>query len=152
MNIIFLDFDGPMIPVRQWMAVERAGRQDKAAFDPIAVSMINQLLAQAPAQLVISSTWSIVGRPSIETILERNKIDPALLHDDWTSWVPGPARWIQIKAWANKYQPDKWLAFDDAPIVELGEHAIQCTFEDGISADNFNRALRYFGLKEVFVL
>ena len=149
MNIIFLDFDGPVIPARMWLVESRNNSADRATFDPAAVAMVKKLLCEAKAKLVISSTWSLLGYPSIVNILERHGFNTDDLHKDWTSWANNNLpRWLQIKMWVeNHLEVEKWIAIDDAPIAErLGTHAIEVSFDNGMLMEDYQKARQYFNL------
>jgi hypothetical protein len=48
-RVIFLDFDGVLAPIRQW---DRYGD-----LDPMCIELLNQVVAQSGADVVVSSTW-----------------------------------------------------------------------------------------------
>lgn len=99
--VIFLDFDGPIIPTKSWVL----GHFDKTEkFDPIAVETIKLALRLSKAKLVISSSWRIYSRDLIVKILDDNGIKEDLLHIDWKIDSP-PTCKIQDRS----YGINRWL-------------------------------------------
>ena len=101
-KVIFLDFDGPVIPMRAWAwnrfldkkRLEANKGEDSGRWihlqkmDPCAVYMILDILDKTGAKLVISSSWRRLGRERINEVLGFNDIDPeAVLHEDWRTSV-----------------------------------------------------------------
>ncbi len=90
MKLIFLDFDG-VLNSRKWFnSLQGRDKDDKLVLvetddhlDPEAVELINKLVEQSGAQVVISSSWRIlhsldestdtgkIERPSLNEILEK---------------------------------------------------------------------------------
>lgn len=59
MKVIFLDFDGVLNSERwEWKCRPKTDRlYDSDAFDPAAVSLLNDLLEKTRAKIVVSSSW-----------------------------------------------------------------------------------------------
>ncbi len=170
-KIIFLDIDGPVIPLKNIAALWRAPHQQSpykvyglaASFlenaqndgnvlkcaDPYAVLMITQLAALSDAKIVISSSWRNLSsdKESFETIFQDLGFDPGLLHDDWcTPTFAGTKslRENEIKDWIDRH-PDvtHFISIDDEPL-DLATH-IQVCAENGLLHGNFNQALEFLG-------
>lgn len=133
-KILFLDFDGPMIPFRNWVLAP--GQWEKyEKFDPVAVATILHALVCSRAKLVISSSWREIGYEEIVKVLEMNGISKDCLHSDWAtpdlvhhSMVDRP---IEIRAWLAKHpEIQKYVVIDDAK-MEI-ENLVHVTSEDGI--------------------
>lgn len=135
MKIIFLDFDGVMIPASD-------NTMNNAAFHPACVERLNRLLEETDARLVISSYWQTMGEYTCVGALQRNGIDPSLLHEHWgTGASLGVARWVQIQKWVEDHpEVTQWVAIDDAPIERLGTHAIQCDTRYGFTEKLYEQA------------
>lgn len=56
-NLIFLDFDGVLNSVRSVIAYGREICFEPQGIDPVALLLIKRLCEEAPAEIVISSTW-----------------------------------------------------------------------------------------------
>ncbi|WP_370156452.1 HAD domain-containing protein [Ferrovibrio sp.] len=128
MNVIFLDFDGPLITHRsQYFIPKRSAAEveylidlpepidldgldiDLAktripAFDPIAVSLLQKLVFGHLAQIVVSSSWRKIGKSNIEAILEVNGIPPCLHHRKWSTDFIGltATRSAEILTWLQQ--------------------------------------------------
>lgn len=160
MKVLFLDFDGPMIPSRAYL-LPASETMNGEAMDPIAVAMVNRLLRVAPAQLVISSSWRSQGRDIIVKVLQDNGVDTGLLHKDWRTGATVPEgtrfgdaesgaafaaiRGHQIATWLAAHpEVTEWVVFDDDPVVLNG--VVQCTFDDGLTMANFRQAATLLGI------
>ncbi len=115
-KIIFLDFDGPLIPRRAYYLPG----QTKAVsiFDPIAVSLINRLIGLGDVKIVISSSWAIQGLDTIKKVFSKNGIDPSYIHEDWTTPKKMTSYHInEINWWLEDHpETDAWVSFDDIPL------------------------------------
>lgn len=58
-NVIFLDVDGPMIPVKAFYLPNQT--KPARMFDPCAVGMLNDLLKHTQARIVMSSIHRLHG-------------------------------------------------------------------------------------------
>jgi len=133
-KVIFLDFDGPMIPFRNWVLAPLT-YQKYEKFDPVAVATVLLALTKSGAKLVISSSWREIGYEEICKVLEENGISLDCLHSDWAtpdlvhhSMVERP---IEIRAWLSKHpEIQKYVVIDDAK-MEI-ENLVHVTSEDGI--------------------
>lgn len=140
-RIIFLDWDGPMIPVRAILLPTQT--QPYSIFDPIAVSMINVLLELSGAKIVISSTWAMKGLVACRHTMERNGLNPIHLHTDWrTPRKLSSYRINEIHWWLEEHpETTHYVAFDDEYIdKEKLPGYVRCSAYDGISYQNFLEA------------
>lgn len=102
-RILFLDIDGPLNTMASsWCKGTK--NPDEVSFEPRAVDLVNRLVAETDARIVVTSCW--VGRcaevdhltvlssppPSLIRMFRRNGIDPARLHARWSTWIPVGAR------------------------------------------------------------
>ena len=130
MNILFLDIDGVVIPLRcnidtrrkEWFARMRdMGRADQTGygfFDPIAVTMLNDLHKQFNFHIVVSSSWAEIytDRRDFEAIFSINGLNIPM-HEDWKTprkEYPVDTRADQIFNWLQEH-PDvnKYIVLDD---------------------------------------
>ena len=138
-KVIFLDIDGPMIPVKSYML---PGHTSSAArtFDPCATAMLNRLLDQAGAQIVISSTHGQRGYDHCVELLRINGVDPAALHEDWiTPRKMSSYRIHEINWWLDKHpETTHYVAIDDESLdVEWVANSVQCDGYEGFSFRNY---------------
>jgi hypothetical protein len=173
-KIIFLDIDGPVIPLKNISAVWRRESQQSrykvfglaAEFlnnaeqerdplqcsDPYAVLMITQLAELADAKIVISSSWRNLSRDKESFIpkFQHLGFDPALLHDDWCTPTFGgshPVREQEILDWVSRHpEVTHYITIDDEPL-DLPTH-IQVCAENGFLHSNFNQSLGHLGCDE----
>lgn len=147
-RIIFLDIDGPMLPLRAYVLSPGAKPFDRR-FDPCAVAMVNRLCIVTHAKLVISSNWAMKGRDFVVAALARSGITHDRLHSDWTtprgadsgSWSRGAEvlRWV-----ANHPEVTHWVSFDDEEIES--PNAVTVTIEEGMMQSHFLAAAALLGL------
>jgi hypothetical protein len=125
-RIIFLDIDGvlatrPMMPraMTRGLGVSRGlgraailsvQRKPPRALRAQPIAFLNQICAEADAQLVISSSWRLRGDPS-----------PALVdagvtgrfHEDWATDADGPQREDEIERWLAAHAGARYVVLDD---------------------------------------
>jgi hypothetical protein len=137
-KVIFLDFDGPMIPMRAYCLPDQTAPVSR--FDPCAVSMLNRLIGFSGAQIVISSTWGREGYETICEVLGRNGIDPALLHKDWvTPRKMSSSRTMECKWWLNDHpEVTHYVAIDDEQLdYDILPCAVLADAHEGLSWRNY---------------
>lgn len=137
-KIIFLDIDGPMIPMRAFCLPDQT--QPFSVFDPCAVAMLNKLLAISDAKIVISSTWGVLGRDQCVEVLQKNGINPKKLHKSWiTPRKFSSSRCHEIKWWLDDH-PNvvDYVAIDDEDLhVDFVPKAVKCDAYEGFSWRNY---------------
>jgi hypothetical protein len=87
-------------------------------FDPDAVNVLNQILDQTGAEIVVSSDWKL--KTSIEGMCEFYQAQGIKkMPIDYTAWLPGPTvyheqRANEITAWLQQHpETTQWAAIDD---------------------------------------
>lgn len=136
MKVIFLDFDGPMIPCRAWVLGRTGALLEK--MDPIAVETILKAVEFGPAKIVVSSSWR-TDEKNCKTALKENGISLSHLHDDWRtknlvnhSMADRPQ---EIKEWLSRHmEVETWVVVDDAK-MDI-ENLVHCSMYNGMSYDN----------------
>ena len=110
-RVIFLDIDGVLAPIRQW---DRYGD-----LDPACIQVLNEIVAQGGADVVISSTWRH-GRTVVELqeILEAAGFTGRVL-DKTPTGAPGTGRGDEIGAWLAEHAVGGYVIVDDH--VDMGE-------------------------------
>lgn len=149
-KIIFLDFDGPMLPTRSYFLPKNYKTHAKV-FDPIAVAMINRLLDVSNAAIVVSSAWAkFEGYDAVVKTLGDNGISTSRLHDDWT--IPrgadscGNTREMEIKLWlAAHSEVTHYVAIDDIPMNLPG--MVYVSLNDGMLYDHAFKAAALLDVK-----
>lgn len=158
---IFIDVDGPLLPARAWVGAPR-GEAPLHRWDPVAVRMINALVGDSRASLVVSSTWRVLGRIVFESHMLRNNLRRDVvedsgdawttLHEDWaTPHLVEKDRSAEVHAWLGDHpEVTHWVSFDDDYVArrDTGGMPIQVNFENGITLGDYNNARQYFGLRD----
>lgn len=138
---IFLDFDGPMVPVRAYWLPNQT--KPASVFDPVAVSLLNKLIQDSGAKLVISSSWRFFGRDRVGEVLSKNSIDPAHLHDDWETPRKFTSQRIHEISWwlADHPEVTHSVAIDDEVLdMHFVPNAVQADTYEGFSLRNYLEA------------
>lgn len=151
-NVIFLDIDGVLLPGRVWIDHPETKSTMFISWDPIAVRMLNKLVKEANAKIVISSTWAALGKEEFVYHMEKNGMDPKCLWNDtfkWTSHIGIGSRHDSIQVWLDQHKDYdlNWIAIDDDPSIKpFAERAILTSFDDGFLSDHYNIARKMFGV------
>jgi hypothetical protein len=148
-KVIFLDFDGPMIPM--WAYCLPNQTNPFTVFDPVAVGMINRLINFSSAKIVISSTWGLQGIVTICEVLSKNGIDPKHLHKDWiTPRKMSSSRTEEICMWLDRH-PDvvDYVAIDDEQLdFNVLPKSVLCDAYEGFSWRNYLECCVYLDAYE----
>lgn len=159
-NIVFLDFDGPMIPQRAYF-MEGQTRPYVMKFDPCAVSLVNRLCEKTDAQIVVHSSWRrahthIAAVPDLRTHMREQGLLEVYFHDDLFCPIHETgtsSRWNDITQWMNKNEiPTQYVIIEDEicpnSYKELKEHMISVDFNEGFTWERYETALYRFGKEE----
>lgn len=123
MNIVFLDFDGPLFTD---YAVEKLPEElivlnGHRTFVPYYYTMnkdcvanINKLAKETGCKFVISSTWRHFGERFVRKLLKINNVNIEL-HKDWRTAYCYSARVTEIEDWMDRHikRRNKFLIIDD---------------------------------------
>jgi hypothetical protein len=156
-KIIFLDIDGPLVNYRTQVGSNSSGLMGK--FDPIGVNMVNQLLQDFDAQLVISSTWRINYGIHMHHVLNVAGVHTKYLHDD-DETPRGPdvnyrigrdSRTLEIDKWLDQHDGIvNYLIIDDIQISKPhSSHAVLVDANDGITYHNYLKMRSILGANNV---
>jgi len=144
-KVLFLDIDGPMIPTRA-ACLSNSGIWCK--FDPVAVRLINILLKETGAKIVISSSWRTSGVSYVSLALELNGIDSAHLHIDWMIGKRGDGvcssskgRAQKIKNWLGGHPEVTHYASLDDMYLE-GVNNVQVSTSNGLMWEDYHKLLK----------
>ena len=103
--MIFLDIDGVLAPIRRW---DRYGD-----LDPMCVRVLNEIVARAGADVVVSSTWRY-GKTvaELQEMLEAQGFCGRVV-DVTPTGAPGTARGDEIAAWLAEHEISGYAIVDD---------------------------------------
>jgi hypothetical protein len=153
MKVVFLDFDGPIIP-------EQSHRNRRCLLEkawPPCVAALNRITDTTGAKIVISSSWRWGGEPDAKTLLglwgvtgEVIGITPILE----TAWKPDSKLWTavprgrEIAAWFEGKESVKSFVIidDDGDMEELKPYLIQTPFECGLTEADADLAIAMLGI------
>jgi hypothetical protein len=111
-RVVFLDIDGVLAPIRRW---DRYGE-----LEPACIEVLNEIVASARADVVISSTWRH-GRTiaELQAMLEAKGFTGRVV-DKTPTGAPGAERGDEITAWlAEHAMGGGYVIIDDH--VDMGE-------------------------------
>lgn len=132
---IFLDFDGPMIPVKAFYLPNQT--KPARIFDPCAVALLLSVIKRSNAKLVISSTHRQHGITDVKRTLRLNGLPVKALHKDWATPIGPKTRSEEIKQWLSAH-PDvtNYVAIDDEKLTP-DVRAVRCSTQDGFGMLNY---------------
>lgn len=147
-HIIFLNIDGVMIPRRaRYLPENYEGLFIR--FDPVAVAMVNRLIKDSGAMIVISSVWRHCKTMSeLLAILKLNGFDWRSIHrhiGTTPMTIQGVTRAQEIEKWLF-FHPEvvSWVAFDNEPTPKPGGILIDSSA--GIGENDYAAARQLLGL------
>ena len=144
---IFLDIDGPMIPLRAYSLVNQT-KGIVSTFDPCAVGMLNKLITDNHTSIVISSTWASKGFTKCFELLQKNGV-VGNLHPDWrTPRKMTSSRTSEIAMWLDNHpEITHYCALDDEMLdATILPSFVQCDPYEGFSYRNFLEAKQYLDI------
>ena len=109
--MVFLDIDVVLAPIRRW---DRYGE-----LEPACIEVLNEIVASARADVVISSTWRH-GRTiaELQAMLEAKGFTGRVV-DKTPTGAPGAERGDEIAAWLAEHAMGGYVIIDDH--VDMGE-------------------------------
>ena len=140
MNIIFLDIDGVL---NNLGSVAAFGNPSKY-LDPVSIGLIAKLCEQAPAQIVISSSWRNGDTAKIENDLRTlgcGSFTARII--DETDDLLG-VRGEEIAKWwkENGHMWDGYVIIDDDSDMLPGQPFVKTTFQDGFRFEHYVKCMR----------
>jgi hypothetical protein len=151
-KVIFLDFDGPMMPFRTYF-MEGQTTPLPTLFDPVAVGMLNYLCQSTGAKIVLHThrRKAFDARYYMENI-RQHCIDQGLkeehFHEDFECpYRLSSNRWHDIRFWLEEHpEVEAFVIFEDEECTEIGkdirEAHIPIDFNEGISLHDIEDAYR----------
>jgi hypothetical protein len=149
MKVIFLDFDGPIIP-RQSHDNHR-GKMEKAW--PSCVAALNRITDATGAKIVISSSWRYIGEENATILLRAWGVTGDVIGITTTElesrWTPDNLVWqavvrgVEIQDWIDKNPKCESFVIldDDADMAHLEPRLILTPFEVGLTESDADRAI-----------
>jgi hypothetical protein len=104
-RVVFLDMDGVLAPIRRW---DRYGD-----LEPACIEVLNEIVARARADVVISSTWRY-GKTvaELQAMLEAEGFTGRVV-DKTPTVAPGAKRGEEIAAWLAEHALGGYVIIDD---------------------------------------
>ncbi|WP_396180198.1 HAD domain-containing protein [Flavobacterium sp.] len=153
MNIIFLDIDGVIQSPRYCVAINETGWL--SAFEPAAMHMVQRLVLDAKAKIVISSSWRIGSTDRQLKQLFRCcgfKAIANSFHDDWqTKQINGfcTRRGNEIAEWLNRHpEIENYLILDDDAdmLAEQMNNFVKTDPMNGLLLQHYDASRKILGL------
>lgn len=150
MRIIFLDIDGPMIPVRAFVSNRHASIEQD--LDPGSVKALRAIVTATEAKIVFNTTHNRMLPSLLDRFAAVGFLRTFDIHDDCHTLYPDLDRLTAIREWLHRHpEVEHWVAFDDAKIED--ERAFLTSFEHGIGFGEYEHARRHLlGLETGSVL
>ena len=151
MKAIFLDFDGPIIPLMSHVNPRVSGKG--AGAWPSCVSALNRITDTTGARIVVSSTWRADGFMKTKDRLKEWGITGKMIGLTPDLTERGPVLWnsvsrgIEIAAWIKQYTEDREpvesfvILDDDKDMEHLMPFLIHTPFEVGLTEDDADKAI-----------
>lgn len=152
-KIIFLDIDGPMIPLSSYIFTRNPSFDQ--ILDDRCVDVLHAVIAASGAKIVFNTTHNRMLDPTdtwpgLRGVFHYRGFTPEYFAAVDHTLYPDVDRLTAIKKWQAENGEANWVAFDDAPIDD--ERAYPTLFEYGIGMGEYNHAAEYFGFKPKMVL
>lgn len=154
MKLIFLDFDG-VLNNRDWLSRRSNGAplRDHEMIDPKAVAILNRIISETGADVVISSTWRILStlgelREFLEQAGFRGNILGVTPRDYDTGY-----RGNEIQKWINDNVLDTnvlriTILDDDSDMEHLTKFLVNTDFEVGLTDADADVAIEMLNKKD----
>jgi len=159
MNAVFIDIDGPVLPLRMWAASENIrlldekviDRSPRLRFDPGCVGLVVRLCELSNAQLVLASNWRRTwahGLAALHAKLIAEGLRADLWHEDWMLPVVG-SKSSELASWLESNPIEAGAFIDNEPILTPDPvRMITVSEADGFGLSAYRSALAVFGAKD----
>lgn len=154
MRIIFLDIDGPLIPLRMYFNGNRPFNTEYGSFvyDPIAVAMIKTLASKFDAKVVFNSAHNENPAHIMLHQATFNGLKDVMHTDIITQFPHTPDRLSAIETWLKEHsEVTEWIVIDDMPVDSSRNIAhsrqVPINYSLGMTMDSFQKACELFGEK-----
>jgi HAD domain in Swiss Army Knife RNA repair proteins len=151
-RIVFLDFDGPIIPM---MSHAKRSKSTREKAWPACIAALNRITDTVGAKIVVSSSWRWGGFEHVRDLLrdwgataEVIDITPILE----TAWKPENKLWAgvprgrEIGSWLLEHPEVKEFVIldDDTDMENHSARLIQTPFETGLTENHADQAIAMF--------
>ena len=150
MRVVFLDFDGPIIPIMSHQ--NKHGLMEKAW--PPCISALNRITDTTGAKIVLSTSWRWPSQngPHADELLKTWGATGEIIGSTpilETAWKPDSVLWTgvprgrELQAWLDQHQDVESFVIldDDADMAHLIPFLIQTPFEVGLTESDADRAI-----------
>lgn len=115
MKVLFVDIDGVLVTAR---SLSSSGHQPLSdgfnAFDPDAVTYLNEVVRLTGVKIVVTSTWRANGFIRLSRIMESRGV---LIHDVTPIGHEFKDRGEEISAWVGTHRPKDCAIIDDREVL-----------------------------------
>jgi hypothetical protein len=146
-RVVFLDIDG-VLNTRSY--VERAGwapplgsERDLHIIDPVAVGLLNAVVEETGAVVVISSSWRITYEPSALGAMLKQRGFEGVVHGA-TPQLIGRRRCAEIGQWLLDHRAESFAIVDDDEDAGEGRagNFVRTSFEEGLTRAHADALVR----------
>jgi len=164
MKIIFLDIDGVLNSTRSFIATNRGEAEqrwsnddwlfsrERLTLDPIAVGLLNSLVKNTGANIVVSSSHRKFFRPAGVLLLRELQdyiqnlgvVQPVL---DATPVMHNRPRGVEIDAWMENRRIEKYVILDDSSdmLEHQRDNFVWTDCHEGLSFQDYIKANKILG-------
>jgi hypothetical protein len=135
MKIIFLDIDGVLNTHKS------IGRFGFDFIDHILVALVARIVQETQAKVVLSSTWRI-DKKDRELALRALQEQDLEIHD-FTPVLVGEDRHVEIQAWLDKNQVERFAILDDDPDAKIEGNFFRTDESLGLTVEIAERVIKH---------
>ncbi len=145
MKILFLDIDGVLNFRMFFKNSPFPGFLDFERVDPSLIAILNKVIEQTQAKVVISSSWRLDHSiEELQSFLSNFGFIGEIIDRTPAFTFKGKRRGDEINFWLNNNEPvESFVIIDDSSdMTNLMDHLVQTSFETGITEENAQEAIR----------
>lgn len=135
MKIIFLDIDGVLNTHKS------IGRFGFDFIDHILVALVARIVRETQAKIVLSSTWRVEEKD--RELATRALREQDLEIHDCTPVLVGEDRHVEIRAWLDKNQVERFAILDDDPDAKIEGSFFRTDENLGLTVEIAERVIRH---------
>lgn len=151
MKIIFLDIDGVLNNGDfLYNQVQTQMTAPKECIDRKAVMLLNQLIDETGAKVVISSSWRLFYTiEELREYLSENGFEGEVI--DYTEDLYTEPRGKEIKKWLDTHKVESFVILDDdGDMAEVAPYLIQTDFYKGLLEEHVDSAVKMLKSKSPY--
>jgi hypothetical protein len=132
-RVVFLDIDGVLAPIRRWDRYED--------LDPACIGVLNEIVARADADVVVSSTWRY-GKTvaELQAMLDAQGFTGTVV-DKTPTDLFGATRADEIAAWLAAHPVGGYVILDDHVVGGFNGRLVQTQPGHGLQPADASRAI-----------